>query len=379
MNVKLVSSKSFRDNYKLPKNILISNNNKVKLNKKNNRLSCFYYNNNLNLKTTEKNNQINSLSPIINKGNNNIKLTNEFKNLINKKEKSNEPLILNENATINKKIKLLRAKSLSLMLFDNDIEDIQEFLNIKKDKNKDKDINYYNSNLFITSSAIASNKRNKTIKSKKSIKRNKTQTNFIKKYTPLEQIIKETERKLENVFKRKKSFLSSSTIFYKNNFLTNKKEKEKNIDFHFIKSDLEKKTLSIEKKQKISLTKIKEYSKYLKYFLEQNKLGVKIEKEINRFKNKHYLSAKNLIILKNFEKKEFKKNNDVNISGNINIKDFYKDRKIDSFSIAEFSRKMNKLNENVAFKYKNMIQEKMKLYFVNIYDKRRISKDKSMK
>ena len=40
---------------------------------------------------------------------------------------------------------------------------------------------------------------------------------------------------------------------------------------------------------------------------------------------------------------------------------------------------MNKLNENVAFKYKNMIQEKMKLYFVNIYDKRRISKDKSMK
>ncbi len=80
------------------------------------------------------------------------------------------------------------------------------------------------------------------------------------------------------------------------------------------------------------MSKIKKYKNNLKYLLEQIKFGKKIEKDINKFKKRYYISSKNLNIFKNYEKDKIK-NNDINLSGSVNIKDFYKNKKIDSFGV----------------------------------------------
>ena len=143
--------------------------------------------------------------------------------------------------------------------------------------------------------------------------------------------------------------------------MVNKKSPEKNkINFEFIKSDLEKKTKSLDEKEKINISKIKEYKNNLNYFLAQIKYGKKIEKDINKFKKNHYLSIENLKVLKNFESNEINYNVK-NFLGSINIKDFFKNKKIDLFTISDFNRKILQLNENVVYKYKDIIGNKMRL------------------
>ena len=167
---------------------------------------------------------------------------------------------------------------------------------------------------------------------------------------------------------------------YKKNIKVDKIFPEKNkIEFDFIKSNLNQKTISLKKRQNINLLKLKKYSKNLNYFLEQNKFGEKIEKEINKFKGSHYISSNSLEVMKNFEKDEIKFKNDIGLFGSVNIKDFYKEKKGDSFSIAEFSRKINQLNENVAYKYKKIIEDNIKSKFSDIYKYKEILESKLKK
>ncbi len=123
------------------------------------------------------------------------------------------------------------------------------------------------------------------------------------------------------------------------------------------------------------MSKIKKYKNNLKYLLEQIEFGKKIEKDINKFKKRYYISSKNLNIFKNYEKDKIK-NNDINLSGSVNIKDFYKNKKIDSFGVVEFCEKINRLNENVAYKYPDLIKEKIRLNFDDIFNYKRNSKIK---
>ena len=118
----------------------------------------------------------------------------------------------------------------------------------------------------------------------------------------------------------------------------------------------------------MNLSRIKKYAKNKKYFIENNKLCDKLHDDLLRFKNKHYLNNKNLEVLQNFRKNEIK-NNKTNLLGSVNIKDYYENKKLDAFTIMEFCRRMNQLNEKVAYKYRNIniFTDKFGFNFDDVY------------
>ena len=211
---------------------------------------------------------------------------------------------------------------------------IDEDLNIK-DNRKNADLG---PKLFLTSTALNHKIRNK--KQMINLKRNNNKyyspKNTYKKYKllnknfesmkPIELLLRKKEYEFEHNFKTPKSIRLLLNNFYKNRNMKLKKISEKNkINYKFIKSDLEQKTLTIEKREKINLFKLKEYSKFQKYFLGAISHSDKINNEINRFRDKHYSSFKNLEIYKKY-KKSLLEENDINLMGCVDLRDYKKNK-----------------------------------------------------
>ena len=366
MNKKInraLSSYLFNTNLSQPSNY----NNKI-LNKNDNSFKSEYNiftfkNNQKNLK---RNTQFNIFSPFQkSKTNMRIFTEEEIQNILKNNNNEYEEYNSNENSlNLKKNKKFGRAKSHSIMIINNNNN--INFDDMNTHLNKYKSNREYNPNFFMTSSSLTSNRKNRNNITKKNIKKNKSFYGT-KKVKPIEVIIKEAERKFEKNYKKPKSFLSLLNELYKTNLKSIKNMHEKHkIDYDFIKSDLGQKTISIEKKQKLNLLKMKEYSHSHKYVLGPKDSGLQLQNDMYNFKNKHYLNSKNLEILKNFQINEIN-TNETNLLGSINIKEYYKDKRPDSFKLSEFCKKLNKLNDKVAYKYRYIFADKLGFNWDDIY------------
>lgn len=192
--------------------------------------------------------------------------------------------------------------------------------------------------LFLTSSSSLVNKKTKTRKQIINLKRNKsnyyspkTSNKTYKLFNknlekPIELLLREKEYEFERNYKTPKSIILLLNNFYKNSNMEIKKISKKNkLKYKYIKSDLEQKTLTIEKREKFNLFKLKKYSKFQKYYLGAIKHTDKIKEEINRFRDKHYSSSQNLEIYKKY-KKSLLEENDINLLGCVDLRDYKKNK-----------------------------------------------------
>jgi len=171
-------------------------------------------------------------------------------------------------------------------------------------------------------------KRNKSnyYSPKTSSKKYKLFTNNFESIKPIELLLREKEYEFEKNYKTPKSIILLLNKFYKNSNLKLKKISAKNkLNYKYIKSDLQQKTSIIEKREKINLFKLKEYSKFQKYFLGEIKHSDKIRDDINRFRDKHYSSFKNLEIYKKY-KQSLLEENDINLLGCVDLRDYKRNK-----------------------------------------------------
>ena len=227
-----------------------------------------------------------------------------------------------------KGLKLSEAISLN----DNN-NDSQEVMDRKDNMNKAN----LGPKLFLTSTSSLSSKtksRKKIINlkgnksdyysPKTSNKKYKLFNNNLKSIKPIELLLRKKEYEFEQNYKTPKSIILLLNKFHENSNLKKISEKNK-LKYKYIKSDLDQKTLTIEKREKINLFKLKEYSKFQKYFLGTIKYSNKIRDEINRFRDKHYTSFKNLEIYKKY-KQSLLEENDINLLGCVDLRDYKKNK-----------------------------------------------------
>ena len=227
-----------------------------------------------------------------------------------------------------------------------------------------------NNNLFITSPSKISKREknhNKKNKSKIYLKKDRNQYKCMEKIKSLDEIIKEKEKKFDLNFKRKISF-SKALNFLKNKFLCEKENiDEFKLRYNYIKSDIDKLTENAEKREKINLSNLKEYSLFKNKFKKDYKEIKKLNKDIINLRKKQYISANNIDTLKKYEK-------DLLINKNPEkrkMKELFENKKIDSFAFLEFSNKIKKLDGLVAFKHRYFLANKLGFNWntINIYKK----------
>ena len=265
--------------------------------------------------------------------------------------------------------------------FNNKLNNKRNIINILDDIKDEKDKlihdnnNFFsnelkNNNLFITSPSKISKREknhNKKNKSKIYLKKDRNQYKCMEKIKSLDEIIKEKEKKFDLNFKRKISF-SKALNFIKNKFLCEKENiDEFKLRYNYIKSDIDKLTENAEKREKINLSNLKEYSLFKNKFKKDYKEIKKLNKDIINLRQKQYISANNIDTLKKYEK-------DLLINKNPEkrkMKELFEDKKIDSFAFLEFSNKIKKLDGLVAFKHRYFLANKLGFNWntINIYKK----------
>ena len=354
-NYKIDMLNKHNNNYSLSRNIFSFNKNRKKFSInddiKDQLFSSYNGNNNLRKNFSKKNmiryTHSGIFSPLTHKKKYRTKkelmiFTDDILNMLKEKNKISGEDILNENNYLkkdNNEGNLVRLKSDSLISFNNNISKSSKSIN--KNKNNQK--------LFLTSTILTNSSKENIKKPKNKIKKNYSTNALFKKSKPIEEILIKKEREFESNYKTPKSLLSEFNKYFKNSLLDTKKIQEKNkFNFKYIKSDLEQKTLSIKIKQKINLSKLKEYSKRLKYFLESDISSKKIQRDINSFRYKKYVSFKHLEILKKI-KKSLLDDNDINLLGCVNLRDFYKNKKNDPFNLANFYKNNQDLNKKINY------------------------------
>jgi len=157
-----------------------------------------------------------------------------------------------------------------------------------------------NNNLFITSPSKISKREknhNKKNKSKIYLKKDRNQYKCMEKIKSLDEIIKEKEKKFDLNFKRKISFSKALNII-KNKFLCEKENiDEFKLRYNYIKSDIDKLTENAEKREKIILSNLKEYSLFKNKFKKDYKEIKNLNKDIINLRQKQYISTNNIDIL----------------------------------------------------------------------------------
>ena len=114
----------------------------------------------------------------------------------------------------------------------------------------------------------------------------------MEKIKSLDEIIKEKEKKFDLYFKRKISF-SKALNFIKNKFLCEKENiDEFKLRYNYIKSDIDKLTENAEKREKINLSNLKEYSLFKNKFKKDYKEIKKLNKDIINLRQKQYISIR---------------------------------------------------------------------------------------
>ena len=144
-------------------------------------------------------------------------LNNYNRNIILTEQKSENNKLINENKeeiNIKPKGRIKREKSHTFIYDKNMINNINE--NRKMNLKLDFLTNGLNNNLYITSTSISpnhnkkretiENRKNKINKSKKILEKSGSSLKHIKKIKSLDEIVKEKEIKLENKYKKQKSF-----------------------------------------------------------------------------------------------------------------------------------------------------------------------------
>ena len=265
--------------------------------------------------------------------------------------------------------------------FNNKLNNKRNIINILDDIKDEKDKLIHdnnkffthelkNNNLFITSPSKISKREknhNKKNKSKIYLKKDRNQYKCMEKIKSLDEIIKEKEKKFDLNFKRKISF-SKALNFIKNKFLCEKENiDEFKLRYNYIKSDIDKLTENAEKREKINLSNLKEYSLFKNKFKKDYKEIKKLNKDIINLRQKQYISSNNIDILQKYEK-------DLLINKNPEkrkMKELFEDKKIDSFAFLEFSNKIKKLDGLVAFKHRYFLANKLGFNWntINIYKK----------
>ena len=308
---------------------------------------------------------------------------NTFIPKINKKiiltdiKKENFKLIKDNNNKLNVKTQgsLKRAKSHT---FISNKKIINTKKNLKIDLNIDNLEKNLNNNLYLTSTQITQNhneksktfenEKNKINKSKKDFKRNKSSLLFHKKIKSLDEIIKEIEIKYENNYKKPKSYRKYLSNIYKNNLLSKREDiiENKEEKYIAIKSNIEKLTKSSENRKKINLSKLKEYFLFKDQFQKSYKDIINLDKEINKLREKHYISSNNYDTLSRFQKYLISNKNYI-FTGDEKSKNYSQKEKPDSFALSEFSNKIKNLDGLVAFQNRYFLANKLGFKWDTIY------------
>jgi len=308
---------------------------------------------------------------------------NTFTPKINKKiilthiKKENLKLIKDNNNEINIKTKgkLKRAKSHT---FISNKKIINARKNLKIDLNLNNLENNLNNNLYITSTPITQNhnekwktfenEKNEINKSKNDLKRNKSSLLFSKKIKSLDEIIKEIEIKFESKYKKPKSYRKYLSKIYKNNLLYKREDiiENKEEKYIAIKSNIEKLTKSSENRKKINLSKLKEYFLFKDQFQKSYKEIINLDKEINKMREKHYISSNNYDTLSRYQKYLISNKNYI-YTGDEKSINYSKKEKPDSFALSEFSNKIKNLDGLVAFQNRYFLANKLGFKWDTIY------------
>ena len=86
-------------------------------------------------------------------------------------------------------------------------------------------------------------------------------------------------------------------LYKREDIIENKEEK-----YIAIKSNIEKLTKSSENRKKINLSKLKEYFLFKDQFQKSYKDIINLDKEINKMREKHYISSNNYDTLSRYQK-----------------------------------------------------------------------------
>ena len=249
--------------------------------------------------------------------------------------------------------------------------------NLKLNLKLDNIENNLNNNLYITSTPIEQNnekwktieiEKNTINKSKKDLKKNKSSLLFPKRIKTLDEILKEKEIKFESKYKKPKSFrnylnniYTNGLIYKREDIIENKEEK-----YISIKSDLEKLTKSSENRKKINLSKLKEYCFFKDKYQKSYKDIINFDKEINKLREKQYISSNNFDTLSKYQKYLII-NQKYIFYEDEKSKNYSKKEKPDSFALAEFSNKIKNLDGLVAFKNRYFLANKLGFKWDTIY------------